>query len=176
MKVKSFKGMTCSIAGALEWVGDRWTMLLLRDLFLGLSRFEEFRESTNIPPTTLSDRLKRLLEHGMIEKRRYQEKPPRDEFVLTKKGRDFWPVMLGIAQWGDRYDASGEGSPPMRFVARQTGDEVQLKLHGGDDAPPITPSDIRAVAGATADEKIRWRLEQARMHNQRREAEALDAG
>ena len=138
-------------------------------------RFSEFRESTNIPPTTLSDRLKRLVEHGMIEKRRYQEKPPRDEFVLTKKGRDFWPVMLGIAKWGDRYDASGEGAPPMRFVSRQTGDDVQLKLHCGNESSSITPSDIRAVAGPAADDKIRWRLEQARGHNQRRREEALDA-
>jgi DNA-binding HxlR family transcriptional regulator len=176
LKVKSFKGMTCSIAGALEWVGDRWTMLLLRDLFLGLSRFEEFRESINIPPTTLSDRLKRLVEFGMVEKRRYQEKPPRDEFVLTKKGRDFWPVMLSIAQWGDRYDASGEGAPPMRFVARKTGDEVQLRLQSGDGASAITPSDIKAVAGPAADEKIHWRLEQARTHNQQRQSGALDAG
>ena len=176
LKVKSFKGMTCSIAGALEWVGDRWTMLLLRDLFLGLSRFEEFRESIDIPPTTLSDRLKRLVEHGMVEKRPYQDNPPREEFVLTKKGRDFWPVMLSLAQWGDRYDASGESAPPMRFVSRQTGDDVQLKLHCGNDRSSITPSDIRAVAGPAADEKIHWRLEQARTHNQRRKSGALDAG
>lgn len=176
LKVKSFKGMTCSIAGALEWVGDRWTMLLLRDLMIGLSRFEEFRESIGIPPTTLSDRLKRLVEHGMVERRRYQAHPPREEFILTKKGRDFWPVMLSIAQWGDRYDASGEGDKPMRFVARQAGDEVRLKLHCGDEETAIAPSDIRAVAGPAADDKIHWRLEQARTHNLRREAVVRDAG
>ena len=71
MKVKSFEGMVCSIAGALEWTGDRWTMLILRDLFIGLRRFDEFRESTGIPPTTLSDRLKRLVEAGMVKKRAY---------------------------------------------------------------------------------------------------------
>lgn len=174
MKVKSFKGMTCSIAGALEWVGDRWTMLLLRDLFIGLSRFEEFRESTNIPPTTLSDRLKRLVEDGMVEKVPYQKHPLREEFVMTEKGRDFLPVMLSIANWGDRYDASGEGAAPMRFVVAQTNDDVELRMHAGDSE--VSPDDIRAVAGPAADKKIHWRLEQARAHFKRRQVEAVEAG
>lgn len=165
MRVKSFKDMTCSIAGALEWVGDRWTMLLLRDLFIGLSRFDEFRESIGIPPTTLSDRLKRLVQNGMVEKRPYQNNPRREEFILTEKGRDFWPVMLSIAHFGDRYDASGQGAAPMRFVSRQTGGDVLLKVHAEDGVSPIDPADIRTIAGPAADEKIHWRLEQARSHS-----------
>ncbi|QKG70652.1 winged helix-turn-helix transcriptional regulator [Erythrobacter mangrovi] len=167
MKVKSFKGMTCSIAGALEWVGDRWTMLILRDLFIGLSRFEEFRESLDIPPTTLSDRLKRMVEHGIVEKRPYQKAPLREEFILTPKGRDFWPILLSIAKWGDRHDASGAGAPPMRFVSDKSGSDVMLKLIDENEGTAVRPSDIHMEAGPAADAKVHWRLTQGRSHNPR---------
>ncbi len=90
MKAKSFAGMRCSVAGALEMIGDRWTLLLLRDLGMGLSRFDEFQSSTGIANTTLATRLRNLERNGIIARTRYLERPPRDAYHLTDKGRDFW--------------------------------------------------------------------------------------
>ncbi|MBP9754294.1 MAG: helix-turn-helix transcriptional regulator, partial [Phenylobacterium sp.] len=116
MKAKSFSGMRCSVAGALEMIGDRWTLLLLRDLGLGLARFEEFQSSTGIANTTLSTRLKELERHGVVERIRYRERPPRDEYRLTEKGRDLWKVITALREWGDRWDASGYGAPTIEVV------------------------------------------------------------
>ena len=112
MKSKSFAGMRCSIAGAVELIGDRWSFLLIRDLFFGLSRYDDFRASTGIPAATLAARLKHLEASGIIARVQYQERPPRDEYRLTAKGRDLWKVSLALREWGDRWDASGFGAPP----------------------------------------------------------------
>ena len=87
MKPKSFAGMHCSIAGALELIGDRWALLVIRDLSLGLRRYDDLRASTGIPAATLAARLKHLQAAGIVERVRYQERPPRDEYRLTPKGR-----------------------------------------------------------------------------------------
>lgn len=161
MKVKSFEGMACSIAGALEWVGDRWTLLILRDLFIGLSQFEEFRESTGIPPTTLSSRLNTLVEAGIVERRPARPGADRLEYRLTRKGRDAWAIMLAIGQWGDRHKASGNAEPPILFVDGKTGSEVEIRLGVRDDGSEILPRDIEVVAGPSADAKHRWRFDRA---------------
>ena len=96
MKPKSFAGMRCSIAGALELIGDRWSLLLIRDLSLGLSRYDDLRASTGIPAATLAARLKHLAAAGIIERVRYQDRPPRDEYRLTLKGRDLWKKLLSL--------------------------------------------------------------------------------
>src|SRR5699024_559430 len=106
MKTKSFAGMRCSVAGTLEIIGDRWTLLLLRDFSFGLSRYDEFRNSCGIPTTTLSKRLSSLEAHGIVARSRYSERPPRDEYRLTEKGRDLWKVLTALREWGDRWDAS----------------------------------------------------------------------
>ena len=100
MKSKSFDGMTCSIAGVLEAIGDRWAVLILRDLSLGLSRYEDLRHSTGVTNATLSDRLNHLEDHELIERRRYQTNPERYEYVLTAKGRDTILVMQALLQVG----------------------------------------------------------------------------
>ena len=97
MKSKSFDGMACSIAGVLEAIGDRWAVLILRDLSLGLKRYEDLRHSTGVTNATLSDRLKHLEDHELIERRRYQTNPERYEYVLTAKGRDTDPGDAGAA-------------------------------------------------------------------------------
>ena len=107
MKPKSFAGMRCSVAGALEIIGDRWTLLLLRDLSLGLTRYDAFRKSCAIPTTTLSKRLGALEDNGIVVRSRYSQRPPRDEYRLTDKGRDLWKVLTALREWGDRWDASG---------------------------------------------------------------------
>src|SRR4051812_14727235 len=89
MRHKSFQSMQCPIARGLERVGEWWTILILRDAFRGLRRFDEFRESLGIAPTMLTRRLNGLVETGLLERRQYSEHPPRDEYVLTEMGRDF---------------------------------------------------------------------------------------
>src|SRR6185295_12403935 len=114
MKSKSFDGMVCSIAGVLEAVGDRWAVLILRDLSLGLSRYEDLRRSTDVTNATLSDRLRHLEENELIERRQYQSNPARYEYGLTPKGRDIILVIQALAQVGDKWAVAGAG-PPLKF-------------------------------------------------------------
>src|SRR5467141_2612797 len=145
MKSKSFDGMACSIAGVLEAVGDRWAVLILRDLSLGLSRYEDLRRSTGVTNATLSDRLKHLEDHELIERRRYQTNPERYEYVLTPKGRDTILVLQALLQVGDKWAVSGDAGPPLKFVDRKTGQRVRTQ-------------DLQPQEGPGADELIRWRL------------------
>src|SRR6476469_5574977 len=108
MRSKSFEGMACSIAGVLEAIGDRWAVLILRDLSLGLRRYEDLRTSTGITNATLSDRLKHLEDNELIERRRYQTGPDRYEYLLTRRGRDIILVIQALAQVGDKWAVSGE--------------------------------------------------------------------
>src|SRR6187397_2707206 len=110
MKSKSFEGMVCSIAGVLEAVGDRWAVLILRDLSLGLSRYEDLRKSTDVTHATLSARLKHLEENELIERRQYQSGPDRYEYLLTRKGRDVILVVQALAQVGDKWGITGDAA------------------------------------------------------------------
>ena len=121
MKSKSFGGMACSIAGVLEAIGDRWAVLILRDLSLGLARYEDLRRSTGVTNATLSDRLKHLEDNELIERQRYQVNPERYEYVLTRKGRDTILLLQALAQVGDKWAVSGNAGPPLEFVNRKTG-------------------------------------------------------
>lgn len=103
MEKKSFEKMPCSVARALEHVGEWWNILILRDAMMGLKRFDEFQTSLGIAPNTLTRRLNSLVESGLLEKRLYSERPPRHEYILTESGRDFLPVMVAIATWGNKH-------------------------------------------------------------------------
>src|SRR3954469_18978997 len=96
MQRTSFDAMPCPIARSLERVGEWWSMLILRDAFAGMKRFEDFRESLGIAPNMLTRRLNALVEAGFLERRRYRERPPRDEYLLTERGRDFRPVLIAM--------------------------------------------------------------------------------
>src|SRR5262249_8199804 len=111
MKRTSFAGMHCSIARTLEVVGEWWTLLILRDAFLGIGRFDDFQRRLGIARNVLTDRLQRLVEHGILERHRYQERPERFEYRLTAKGQDLHPVILSLLRWGDRWTAGEEGPP-----------------------------------------------------------------
>ncbi|MGH7022194.1 MAG: winged helix-turn-helix transcriptional regulator [Caulobacteraceae bacterium] len=150
--------MRCSVAGALEAIGDRWGVLVLRDLALGLSRYDELRASSGMPPATLANRLKHLETHGLIERARYQERPPRDEYRLTKKGRDLWKVTTALREWGDRWDASGYGAAPLEVVDRETGRELRLALVDPATGRAVAPERIHLRPGPAADETIRGLL------------------
>lgn len=152
MKPKSFIGMRCSIAGALELIGDRWTLLLIRDLSLGLHRYDDLRASTGIPAATLAARLKHLAASGIVERVRYQERPPRDEYRLTAKGRDLWKVSVALREWGDRWDASGFGAASVEMVDRETGRPLVLALVDAEtgEAIPRDRAQLRPGPGADA--------------------------
>lgn len=161
MKPKSFAGMRCSIAGALELIGDRWALLIIRDLSLGLSRYDDLRASTGIPAATLAARLKHLSASDIVERVRYQERPPRDEYRLTPKGRDLWKVSVALREWGDRWDASGFGQPAIEMVDRETGRPLVLALVDAETREAVPRDRIRLRAGPGADDTVRRLLERS---------------
>src|SRR6201998_647278 len=124
MKSKSVEGMVSSIAGVLEAIGDRWAVLILRDLSLGLSRYEDLRRSTDVTHATLSERLRHLADNGLIERRQYQINPERYEYVLTPKGRDLILVIQAMAQVGDKWGGAGDAGPALPFVCQKTERQV----------------------------------------------------
>jgi DNA-binding HxlR family transcriptional regulator len=111
----------CPIARSLLCVGDSWSILILRDAFMGLARFDQFRKSLGIAPTMLTSRLVTLTEEGLLEKRRYMERPPREEYVLTPAGRDFLPVLIMLNAWGVKHRGGGDLT---RFVDAETGKDI----------------------------------------------------
>jgi len=139
--------MTCSIAKALDVVGDPWTMLILRDALLGVTRFEQFSERLGIPRATLTARLDHLCDTDVLERRRYQDRPPRSEYVLTDKGRALRPVVLTLMQWGDQWVR--DDSPPTSLVDADTGEFVELVLVDRSTGTPLDELDVRAVGPVT---------------------------
>ncbi len=154
--------MACSLAGALEAIGDRWAFLILRDLSLGLSRSDDLQRSTGIPTTTLAERLKHLENSGLVLRIQYQDHPPRAEYRLTPKGRDIGLAFLALLQWGDRWDLSGAGSPPVVFVDRETERPVRLMLVDTETGAMVPPTRVIAKEGGGADDLVRWRISMRR--------------
>src|SRR3979409_2152330 len=105
MQHKSFGNMQCPIARSLERVGEWWSILIMRDALYGLTRFDEFQKSLSIAPNILPRRIHPLVESGLLERHRYSERPPRDEYLLTARGRDFRPVIQALLAWGNRHFA-----------------------------------------------------------------------
>jgi DNA-binding HxlR family transcriptional regulator len=114
MHRKSFSDMQCPIARSLERVGEWWSILILRDAFYGVNRFDEFQKSLNIAPNMLARRLNSLVDEGLLERRLYCQNPPRHEYHLTQCGRDFWPVILALLVWGNKYFIPEEASIVLR--------------------------------------------------------------
>jgi DNA-binding HxlR family transcriptional regulator len=139
MKHKSFEQSDCPIARSLELVGEWWSILILREAFYGATKFDDFQQGVDgIAPNTLTRRLKELVEAGLFERKLYNERPERFEYVLTPRGRDFYPVMWALMQWGNKHCApegdlvqlrnvkTGKKAVP-HFVDRTTGEEMRLK-------------------------------------------------
>jgi DNA-binding HxlR family transcriptional regulator len=118
-----YESQSCSIAGALEVVGERWSLLIVRDILLGLRRYDELQAHLGIARNVLQTRLQRLQEHGVIERVPYQQHPVRHEYRLTEKGLDLWPTIVALMQWGDRY-ATPEGGPAVLIEHRGCGGSV----------------------------------------------------
>jgi DNA-binding HxlR family transcriptional regulator len=117
-----YESQNCSIARALELVGERWTILILRDAFLGTRRFDEFQRSLGIARNVLQSRLERLVEAGILRREPYQERPRRFEYRLTAKGVDLWPVIVALLKWGDRHAAPA--GPPVLLEHKGCGGEI----------------------------------------------------
>lgn len=132
MNSKNPSTSPCPIARALDVLGDAWSMLILRDAAVGLTRFDQFRKSLGIAPTMLTKRLAALTEEQLLEKRLYSERPPREEYLLTEAGRAYLPVLFMIGAWGRKYRGKG---PLARYLDAETGHDIE-------------PVAIDAVSGA----------------------------
>lgn len=133
---------TCPVDRGLTRVGDRWSMLVLRDVERGLTRYEQLRTSLGIAPNILSRRLAALTESGLLEKRRYSQRPPRDEYVLTEAGRDFLPVLFAIGAWGRKHRGGGK---VIRFFDAETGTEIDPVTIDRTTGAPIGTRPIRTA-------------------------------
>ncbi|HEX7642912.1 MAG TPA: helix-turn-helix domain-containing protein [Burkholderiaceae bacterium] len=159
MQRKSFGGMQCPIARSLERVGEWWSILILRDAFYGLTRFDEFQKSLSIAPNMLTRRLNALVEEGLMERRQYCEKPPRFDYHLTERGRDFRPVMLALMNWGNKHFAP-EGKAVV-LVDADSGEPVEPVLYDCEHDKRITADSHYVGLGPVADEGVVKRIERA---------------
>ena len=146
-----YAGQNCSIASTLELIGERWTLLIVRDAFLGVRRFDDFQRSLGIARNVLQGRLERLVENGILERVRYQERPERFEYRLTEKGIDLWPVMVSLLAWGDRH-AAPDG-PPVVLEHRGCGGRVNDRRICESCAALLGPREVRARRGPAFDER-----------------------
>ncbi len=142
MRVSEIGQMKCPVARTLSVVGDPWTLLILRESFLGSRRFEEFQGYTGMSPALLSNRLKVLSREGILEPQRYRERPPRREYRLTQKGLDLYPVIVALSQWGSRWMAD-EGGPFLQLVHQGCGHQTAPQLVCSECGEPIAPRDMR---------------------------------
>ncbi|VXB17784.1 winged helix-turn-helix transcriptional regulator [Pseudomonas sp. 8O] len=142
MNHKDSPASTCPIARSLSVLGDTWSMLILRDANSGLTRFDQFRKSLGIAPTMLTKRLDTLTEEKLLEKRRYSERPPRDEYVLTEAGRDYWPVLFAIAAWGRKHRGDGK---LMWFKDAETGTDVRPIVIDAETGAEIGKRELQVV-------------------------------
>jgi DNA-binding HxlR family transcriptional regulator len=141
-----YEGQVCSIARALEVVGDRWTLLIIRDVALGLHRFDEIFASLGIASNVLADRLNRLVSEGILDRVRYAERPARYEYHLSTKGRELGVALLALMQWGDRYLAD---KPPR--IARRRGDRATVSARiVAKDGSLVGPEELELVPGPGA--------------------------
>jgi DNA-binding HxlR family transcriptional regulator len=142
----TYEGQRCSIARALELVGERWTLLILRDAFLGVRRFDDFQRGLGVARNILNTRLQRLVEAGLLDRRPYQERPQRFEYVLTEKGLDLWPALVALMHWGDRHLAGKDG-PPMLLRHRDCGGSVTGRATCARCGATLTAHDVDATPG-----------------------------
>lgn len=142
----TYAGQRCSVARTLELVGERWTLLILRDAFLGVRRFDDFQRSLGVARNVLNTRLHRLVDHGLLEKRRYQERPERYEYHLTEAGGDLWPTLVSLLQWGDKHRADPAG-PPVTLFHSGCGGAVDDHRICADCGARLRARDVESAAG-----------------------------
>jgi DNA-binding HxlR family transcriptional regulator len=142
---KSFAQMDCSVAQCLEVVGEWWSLLIVRDAFFGVTRFDDFQRSLGISRNVLHQRLERLIDAGVLTKVPYSTRPPRSEYRLTDMGRDLWPVLTAMRQWGDRYAAPNGAR--LALVHKGCGATTDVELVCASCGERVTARDVVAVNG-----------------------------
>ncbi len=153
MRRKGFAQIECSIARAVDEVGDPWTLLLLRHAFLGARRFADFQSGLQIPPNTLTSRLAALVEQGLLEKHRYEQHPPRYEYLLTQKSTELLPVIISLAVWGSRWKSPV--GPPFELISASSGKKVDPVLVDRHTGQPIEPGGVGLRLGPGASRQLR---------------------
>ena len=153
-----FSEWPCSLAGTVDVFGDSWTLLIVRDALQGLTRFDEFKRSLNVAGNTLSDRLGRLVDAGVMTKRFYQDNPPRYEYLLTEKGRDFFPVLTGMLAWGDRWLDDGAGAPVV-LHHHEPDHKIVPRVVCTKCGEPVVHSDIQFCVGPGYPDDVRPELD-----------------
>lgn len=133
---------TCPVARGLSVIGDRWTLLILRDCFRGVRRFEDFQQRLGVTRHVLADRLRKLEAAGVLSRELYQERPPRHEYRLTERGLDLQPVLMTLVTWADRHLPLPEG-PPLRYEFRDSGEVIEPVLSDARTGRRIGPRDVR---------------------------------
>jgi DNA-binding HxlR family transcriptional regulator len=139
----------CSIAGTLEVIGDRWSILILRDAFRGVRRFDDLQRDLGIARNVLADRLGKLVEHGVMERRLYQTRPERFEYRLTPKGVDLSPALVALMRWGDKH-LCGQTGPPLELVHEACGEALDQRFVCWQCDTTVTPTEIRSRPGPGA--------------------------
>jgi DNA-binding HxlR family transcriptional regulator len=159
MQHKNFSHMQCPVARSLERVGEWWSILILRDAVYGLKRFDEFQKSLDIAPNMLTRRLNALVKGGLLKRQRYSDKPPRYEYVLTDRGRDFRPVLLALLAWGNKHFAP-EGASVL-LADRDTGTVAEPVMVDRVSGRAIPGPGFSLIPGPAAGERMRQRLARA---------------
>ncbi len=142
---RTYDTQTCSVAGTLELIGERWTLLIVRDAFMGARRFEDFQRRTGVARNVLAARLNLLVEEGIFQRAPYQEHPVRYEYRLTEKGIDLWPVIVSLLQWGDRHIYPGRA--PVLLVHKNCGGAVDDHRICETCGAKLGPRDVQARQG-----------------------------
>ena len=158
MPIDSFASQNCSIARTLSIVGERWTLIVLTELFLGRRRFDEIQEERGIASNVLSQRLATLVDEGIAERRRYSEHPERFEYHLTDKGRELLPVQLALLAWGDKHMADASG-PPVESVHTECGHAFHMVPSCSHCGERLEPGTVKARLGPGATDRQRERAE-----------------
>jgi DNA-binding HxlR family transcriptional regulator len=156
-----YANQTCSVAATLEVVGERWSLLIVRDVMLGVRRFDAMQADLGVARNVLQTRLGRLVEEGILEKHLYQERPPRYEYFLTEKGLDLWPAIVAMLQWGNKYAAPA--GPPVVLQHRGCGGSVDEHRLCSECGARLSARDVQAFAGPGAGPRhpLRLRAERA---------------
>ncbi len=146
MRWREIGETTCSVARTLSVIGDRWTLLILREAFLRTRRFDDFHAHLGLTRHVLTARLNTLVDEGVFEKVRYQDRPPRFEYRLTEKGLDLYPIVIGLTRWGDRWMA-GEDGAPVELVHRECGHTMLPELGCPECGGPVNARNVEARPG-----------------------------
>lgn len=145
MQRTDFSKMACSIARTLDVIGEPWSPLILRDVFVGMSRFEQLQADLGISRKVLTERLNHLVDHGVLERRPYDNRP-RFEYVLTAKGTDLVDLLMVMVGWGDKYLA-GEAGPPVLYRHHACGEISSVELCCANCGKPMHANDVDVLAG-----------------------------